>query len=354
MEEEEEAGGAGVANGVEGDAGDDDRRLESGALPTRCVSEGLRCGGVLPSSSRIIGARPSSVRLRLRRTSMSLVVERRMTLNRMIRIGVVQFDCILGNVALNKATVRRLLLPSLTDTTSFDVVVLPELALTGYNFSSPRAIAPYLEPTAAGPTTAFMLELSRQHKSATFIAGYPERDTATSATYNSAVVVRNNTVLAHYRKHFMYATDTVWGCTPGPSFHTPPLFTIRNLRCILGICMDLSPFEFTAPYEAREFAHHVHSTAADLAIVPMAWLKSPNTDSSDDEIKTVAYWADRMACTQTRPLIFVAANRCGKEGTAEYAGSSAVLTLQPDATPVAHGILSADHEGLLDVQIPCP
>ena len=270
----------------------------------------------------------------------------------MIRIGVVQFDCILGNVALNKATVRRLLLPSLADTTAFDVVVLPELALTGYNFSSPRAIAPYLEPTAAGPTTAFMLELSRQQMSATFIAGYPELDTATSATYNSAVVVRNNTVIAHYRKHFMYATDTVWGCTPGPSFHAPPLFTIRNLHCILGICMDLSPFEFTAPYEAREFAHHVHSTDADLAIVPMAWLKSPY--DSDAEIRTVTYWADRMACTATRPLIFVAANRCGKEGEAEYAGSSTVLTLAPDATPVAHGILSAVHEGLLDVQVPHP
>lgn len=37
--------------------------------------------------------------------------------------------------------------------TPLDILVLPELAFTGYNFKSSKEIKPYLEPTSAGITT---------------------------------------------------------------------------------------------------------------------------------------------------------------------------------------------------------
>lgn len=56
---------------------------------------------------------------------------------------------------------------------SVDLLVLPEMALSGYVFSTPTSILPYLEPHAAGPTTHLAQSLARRI-GCHVIAGYPE------------------------------------------------------------------------------------------------------------------------------------------------------------------------------------
>lgn len=56
---------------------------------------------------------------------------------------------------------------------SVDLLVLPEMALSGYIFSTPTSILPYLEPTTSGPTTELAQALARRI-GCTVIAGYPE------------------------------------------------------------------------------------------------------------------------------------------------------------------------------------
>lgn len=56
---------------------------------------------------------------------------------------------------------------------SVDLLVLPEMALSGYIFSTPTSILPYLEPTTSGPTTELAQALAMRIE-CTVIAGYPE------------------------------------------------------------------------------------------------------------------------------------------------------------------------------------
>ena len=56
---------------------------------------------------------------------------------------------------------------------NLDLLVLPELAFTGYNFPSLDAIAPYLEPTAQGPSTRWASRTARR-LGCSVAVGYPE------------------------------------------------------------------------------------------------------------------------------------------------------------------------------------
>lgn len=138
-----------------------------------------------------------------------------------------------------------------------DLLVLPEMALSGYIFTSPTSILPYLEQPRIGPTSLLARSLARRLR-CHVIAGYPEAlpvqqsSTGTSIStaedsrkdlarltldqgvdqgmegnesekgkevanegegvgYNSAVVVGpTGEVVGNYRKTFRYDTDKNW------------------------------------------------------------------------------------------------------------------------------------------------
>ena len=91
----------------------------------------------------------------------------------------------------------------------------------GYNFKD-RDITPFLEPTAAGPSTAWAVRTSRKLKCYT-VVGYPEEagspalsdslrraEKAETARYNSCVLVSpDGEVVTNYRKTFLFETDEV-------------------------------------------------------------------------------------------------------------------------------------------------
>lgn len=122
-----------------------------------------------------------------------------------------------------------------------DLVVLPEMALSGYMFSTPTAILPYLEPTTSGATTKLAQSLAKRLK-CHVVAGYPEalpsapqpgssgsssgaestgeagpkemkalEGEGTGVGYNSAVIVGpTGEVVGNYRKSFRFETDKNW------------------------------------------------------------------------------------------------------------------------------------------------
>ncbi|KAK6542517.1 Carbon-nitrogen hydrolase [Orbilia ellipsospora] len=230
-----------------------------------------------------------------------------------------------------------------------DVLVLPELAFTGYVFASKETIRPFLEPTTSGITTQWAQSTSRRLRCYT-IVGYPElavdyqpptnapwrpqvsdpfsetpiehdddEDKIQQHSFNACVVTSpDGEVVMNYRKTFLYSTDETWASegssfgtltltfpTPGFSSNqsaTTPL--IKSVKVALGICMDLNPYQFRAPFNAYEFANHVLSSGAQLAIIPMAWeTRDYFTDSqlkSNPEMRhssTLRYW-----CTRLEPL----------------------------------------------------
>jgi protein N-terminal amidase len=70
----------------------------------------------------------------------------------------------------------------------------------------------------------------------------------------------------------------------------------------LGICMDLNPYQGTAPWSNFEFANHVLSSGGGgrMVIISMAWFSDLPDESHEDgdtyepDSKTVAYWIERF------------------------------------------------------------
>ena len=176
--------------------------------------------------------------------------------------------------------------------------------------------------------------------------GYPEKDLSgrEQRAYNSLVFVdRAGETIAHTRKSFLYYTDETWALE-GQGFFVGDMrlgSSLKAKKVAAGICMDINPYKFEAPWTAYEFANHTIATKAELMVLSMAWLTRLSTvelrgQDKQPDLDTVGYWLERM-----RPLlgpngpenevIVVFANRCGEEGESpligpvRYAGSSTVM-----------------------------
>lgn len=289
-----------------------------------------------------------------------------------MRIATLQFDSRVGAVAANFSRAESLLMREERSGTldNIDLLVLPELAFTGYNHPSLSSIAPYLEPTADGPSTRWAIRTATRLK-CTVAVGYPEAAIPTSPSsdgnsgignyntafdakitaaegtiaYNSLVFVdATGQVVAHYRKSFLFYSDDVWA-KEGSGFYSgilPIGNKGRRIKAAAGICMDINPYRFEAPWTAYEFANHARESRARVVIVSMAWLSRLSAlDMIEEPLRpdmdTFGYWLERF-----RPLIeagsgtddkiiIVLANRTGDEGDAprigevRYAGSSTIL-----------------------------
>lgn len=176
--------------------------------------------------------------------------------------------------------------------------------------------------------------------------GYAEKDVSDtdSHAYNSLVFVnQKGEIIAHTRKSFLYYTDETWA-SEGQGFYAGELqvgCSSKVLKVVAGICMDINPYKFEAPWTAYEFANHALASRAELVVLSTAWLTRMSTAELQGQAKlpdldTVGYWLERLRplmgpSGSDEEIIVVFANRVGDEGEApligpvRYAGSSMVL-----------------------------
>ncbi|KAK9470619.1 carbon-nitrogen hydrolase [Dipodascopsis tothii] len=279
-----------------------------------------------------------------------------------ISIACLQNAPVIGQTAANMAEADRLLEPLVAAAargSRVDVLVAPELALSGYLFADADAIAGELEDDSAqARTTAWALRTSEALGGAAVVAGFAEL--AGGRRYNSAVVAQSGRVVHKYRKHFLYHVDERWA-EEGPGFSTFEL-NVRGtpVTTAVGICMDLNPRAFKAPFEAYEFARFAAGAGARLLLCPMAWQATDRHLGAAADMATVRYWAQRLEplVEQTEPTVFVAASRSGTEAepdgsTVTYAGSSCVMTIGSGRVR-AHGVLAAHATGVLTATAQIP
>ncbi|KAL5337161.1 carbon-nitrogen hydrolase [Aspergillus crustosus] len=323
------------------------------------------------------------------------------------------------------------------DEAKLDILVLPELALTGYNFPSLDAIKPYVEEVGKGPSAEWARRTARRLRCKVCV-GYPEIEFSTGTEggareekyYNSLLVVNEEgSTLLNYRKTFLYYTDETWASegsaelgfhqltfptqnqSTAPSSQTetklpaparaqgeaailpppPPSTTLekptakpgKEIATSFGICMDINPYRFEAPYSAYEFAHRVLDSNSQLVILSMAWLTLLSREELDNlkgepEMDTFNYWIQRFmplirqrlrfdsnadenesenendgengggdgeGSRKEKKIILVFANRAGEEGTgdklARYAGTSTVITISQRATSLSSSSTAA-------------
>jgi predicted amidohydrolase len=113
-----------------------------------------------------------------------------------VRVGFIQTNPKLLHVEENVDRALRFL-----ERCRADLIVLPELFNTGYNFSSRREIGKVAESIPSGYTSQKLLEIS-QDRSMTIVAGIAER--RGTSFYNSAIVARRGRAFTYRKVHLFF------------------------------------------------------------------------------------------------------------------------------------------------------
>ncbi|KAF1319338.1 Ubiquitin1-specific protease, partial [Globisporangium splendens] len=258
----------------------------------------------------------------------------------------------IGQVERNMAHVDHLI-ESLDD--GIDVLMLSEMALTGYVFETKEEAAALAEVSDKGKTFAWCQRHARRLR-CMVMCGYIERDAKDEdLLYNAMMVLSpEGELVCNPRKTFLYETDKVWA-TAGDGFTTWHCSWL-NKTISFGICMDINPYEFTAAFDEFEFATQVVSHGSDLVLFSCAWCDFDRDET--DTFPTLSYWATRLTPiidalhTRTYPkpnCHFLVSNRIGEENGTYFVGASCALSLrQPQVLASA----TRHDEAVLRVEIP--
>ena len=144
-----------------------------------------------------------------------------------MRVGFYQFNPVFGDVKRNLDAVATRLVKS-----RCDLMVLPELFASGYQFVSKAEVESLAEPVPDGPTTRRLLELARA-RGMHLVAGLPERHA--DRCYNSAVLVGPSGFLGLYRKTHLFAEETLF-FTPGDTGFL--VWDIGAAKIGIMVCFD--------------------------------------------------------------------------------------------------------------------
>jgi len=218
------------------------------------------------------------------------------------RVAAIQYEPALGQKEKNVGDLLRLVEEAAQHEAR--LVVLPEMATTGYCWDSRAEIAPHVEPVP-GPTTERFQRLAANYDC--YIAvGLAEVDPATDVYYNSLVLLGPEGIVGTYRKIHSYIAEPRWardGDLGLPVWETP----IGRLAGL--ICMDAEFFEASRLAALR---------GADVLLFPTNWL---------DEKCPSKWWIARAFENR---VYLLAANRYGLERGVQFSGGSCIIN--PDGS----------------------
>ncbi len=148
-----------------------------------------------------------------------------------MKIGYVQFNVEFGEVRKNIDKISEL-----THEKEFDLLVLPELANSGYKFSETEELEELSEEAGKGEFSRFLLKLAKE-KSATIVAGFCEKEIKDGKAkfFNSSILVTKKGDVKVYRKIHLYYDEKIW-FTPGDSGLN--VFNIDGVEIGMMICFD--------------------------------------------------------------------------------------------------------------------
>lgn len=204
-----------------------------------------------------------------------------------------------------------------------DLLVLPELTLTGYQFTSREELAGLAEPVPDGWTCAALSEMAAG-LGCHIICGLAED--AGERYFNSAVLVGPGGLVGTYRKAHLFCEEKSW-FTPGDSGFN--VFDAGDVRVGMIIC-----FDWLFPEAARILTLRGAQVIAHPANLVLPWCQ---------KIALARAWENRV--------FFVTVNRTGAEqrgtlGRLEFTGQSQVVT--PDGEILFR--LGEDEEALKVVE----
>ncbi|KAI7959567.1 hypothetical protein MJO28_003358 [Puccinia striiformis f. sp. tritici] len=299
-------------------------------------------------------------------------------MSRTTRVGLLQLEPSFKQPELSIQQANLLI--SSIEPDDIDLLILPEMAFTGYSFTSFEDIEPFIESEVDGLSITWAKNTAQKLNCHVMI-GFPQRivEPGVREIYNALGIVSNRGELIQvYHKTQLYPpVDPLWA-RPGDGFLVIDLNIARvdgqpgmPVKCCIGICMDLSPDKFEAPFDAYELSSFAVENRAEMMICSMAWLSSSpvpdphhteNGKSWNETSDTINYWALRcLPFWELKNRTFVTCNRVGQEGETIFTGTSCVISNSPtfsdsstDSRPTVIDYASKHKPELLIVNIPLP
>jgi predicted amidohydrolase len=244
-----------------------------------------------------------------------------------LKAGVVQFSPLYGRVVDNLARLESLVAQGVRQ--GAQLLVLPEMAWTGYLWPNAASVSAVAEPAGTGLGQTRVRQWCRQW-GITLVFGFPEAEG--ERVFNSQGIVTPDLVAQPvYRKTHLFEADE-WWTVPGQTGYRrwkSPVGTVGS-----GICMDLNYPDLVEHHAAAETQFLAFSTN---------WL--------DQDLDIVPYWEEKLAGVNGRGYRGVAlfANRGGEEYGVAFRGQSAVFV---EGRCVAS--LPGTDDGVLVVDVPTP
>jgi N-carbamoylputrescine amidase len=222
-----------------------------------------------------------------------------------VKIACVQMEPVVGKKEQN---VRRTL--ELIETAAAQgarLVVLPELANSGYVFASREEAFALAEEVPHGPTSQAWMDVARRH-GLHLVAGINERDG--QALYNAAVVIGPSGHVGTFRKVHLWAAENLF-FEPGnlgfPVFKTP-LGRIATFICYDGW--------FPESYRLCALQ------GADIVCIPTNWVPIPGQDEKREAMANILC----MAAAHANSMFVAAADRVGMERGQPFIGQSVIVS----------------------------
>lgn len=245
------------------------------------------------------------------------------------RVGIacLQFEPVFGDVPGNIA--RSVAMIANAADAGARIVVLPELANTGYVFRSRAEAFALAEPVPGGASTEAWAAVAAE-RGLILVAGITERDG--DRLYNSAVVLSAEGLLGVYRKLHLWGDENLWF---EPGDRGVPVFATPYGRIGVAICYD-----GWFPEVFRLAAVQ----GADLVCVPTNWVPIPGQREGTGPMANILH----MAAAHSNSMVIACADRVGIERGQPFIGHS--LIVGHTGWPVA-GPASGDGEEILIAEV---
>jgi len=237
-----------------------------------------------------------------------------------VTVGYCQHAIQFGEKEANRAAFDAMI----ADAAKADLLVLPELALTGYDFPDAESLETLAEPFESGETSQWLMGKAAEYD-VNIVCGYPEA--CGDDFFNSCLLATADGQLHNYRKIHLFDRETTL-FQPGDA--PPKVYETNAGRIGLMIC-----FDWIFPETARCLALEGAQIIAHPSNLVLPWCQR----------------AMFARCVENR-VFAITANRIGTETQAEreltFTGHSQVLNTRGET--LVQAPVDTEHVGLTRIR----
>ncbi len=235
----------------------------------------------------------------------------------MNKVGYIQFQPVLGDVNANLKKMGSLL----SQAADADLIVLPELANTGYNFSSRDKLVECSEEISKSHFVDFLASLAAKQNQY-IVAGMSEK--MGDDLFNTSVLVGPKGYVGKYQKIHLFLNEKDFFKAGEAGL---PVFDIGFCKTSMLICFD---------YIFPEIWRIVAMKGADLVCHPSNLI----TTNAEKCIPAQAFM---------NKMFIITSNRYGIEGGITFSGKSFITN--PDAKIIDRAVADQDAISILNIDI---